>query len=50
MATREENVKRFEELIGMVEREGKDALLEYIATKTDFYKAPASTRFHKSTV
>ena len=47
MATREENIARFKELMGKVDREGKDALMEYIE-KTDFYTAPASTRFHLS--
>lgn len=47
MATREENIKRFEELMGKITREGKDELMEYI-NKTDFYKAPASTQFHLS--
>ena len=42
------NVQRFEELMGKVDRDGKDALMEYIH-KSDFYTAPASTRFHLST-
>ena len=29
-----------------ITREGADKLLEYIETKTDFFTAPASTRFH----
>lgn len=45
---REENVKSFEELMSRVNREGKDALMDYIR-KSDFYTAPASTRFHLST-
>lgn len=36
---REENVKSFEELMGRVNREGKDALMDYIR-KSDFYTAP----------
>ena len=40
---REENVKSFEELMSRVNREGKDALMDYIR-KSDFYTAPASTR------
>ncbi len=44
----QENVKRFEELLNQVEREGMPQLLEYIR-KSDFYTAPASTRFHLST-
>ena len=42
----EENIKRFEELLGTVQRPGMDKLLNYIRKNTDFYKAPASTRFH----
>ena len=45
---REENIKSFEELMSRVSREGKDALMDYIR-KSDFYTAPASTRFHLST-
>lgn len=43
------NIKRFEELMGQVNREGRDALMDYIRSKSDFYTAPASTRFHLST-
>ena len=46
MATREENIARFEELMGSITREGKDELMDYIRNKTDFYMAPASTQFH----
>ena len=42
-----DNIKSFEELLGSVNREGMDRLLEFIR-KSDFYKAPASTRFHSS--
>ena len=42
----EENIKRFEELLLSVDRTGIDKLLGYIKNKTDFYTAPASTRFH----
>lgn len=45
----EKNIKRFEELMSQVNREGKDALMEYIRSSSDFYTAPASTRFHLST-
>jgi len=48
MSTREENIKRFEELMATVERDGKDDLMTYIRDKTDFYKAPASTQYHSS--
>ena len=40
------NIKRFEDLMSQVTREGKDALMDYIRSKSDFYTAPASTRFH----
>ncbi len=43
------NIKRFEDLMSQVTREGKDALMDYIRNKSDFYTAPASTRFHLST-
>lgn len=46
MATREENIARFESLMASITRDGKDALMDYIKNKTDFYLAPASTQFH----
>ena len=46
---RQENEKRFEELLNQVDREARAELLEYIREKSDFYTAPASTRFHLST-
>ena len=48
MPTNEENIQRFEELLGSVQRPGMDKLMNYIRKKTDFYSAPASTRFHLS--
>ena len=45
MQITEENTGRFEELLASVDRAGIDKLLGYIR-KTDFYRAPASTRFH----
>ena len=42
------NVKRFRELMAQVNRDGVDKLIDYIENKTDFYTAPASTRFHLS--
>ena len=48
MINTEENIKRFEELMGSVERDGVTELMDYIKNKTDFYTAPASTRFHLS--
>lgn len=41
-----EKIKEFEELMLSVDREGVDKLVDYIRNKTDFYKAPASTRYH----
>ena len=38
-------VEKFEELFGEIKRDGADKLLEFIR-KSDFYSAPASTRFH----
>ena len=46
MPTIEENILRFEELLGSVQKEGISKLMNYIRNNTDFYKAPASTRFH----
>ena len=46
MINQEENIKRFEELMGSVERDGVKELMDYIKNKTDFYIAPASTQFH----
>lgn len=47
MINQEANQKRFKELMSKVTREGVDDLMDYIS-KTDFYSAPASTRFHMS--
>lgn len=38
--------EEFRELLLSIDREGMDKLVEFIDTKTDFYKAPASTRYH----
>lgn len=38
-------IQHFETLLNSVNRDGIDQLLSYIRT-SDFYKAPASTRFH----
>lgn len=38
-------IERFEEELAKVDRPGMDKLLSYIQ-KSDFYTAPASTRFH----
>ena len=42
---RQEYVTEFENILGSFPREGSDALLAYIR-KSDFYTAPASTKFH----
>ena len=44
----QKNIEKFENLMNTVIREGKDELMNYIKKKTDFYKAPASTKFHLS--
>ena len=40
-----ENIKRFENELMQYDRSGMDVLIKYIQ-KSDFYDAPASTRFH----
>lgn len=43
----EENQKKFEQIIdGNVNREGIVPLMVWLREKTDFFSAPASTRFH----
>lgn len=42
-----ELVEKFESLLQSTDRDGVDKLVKYIRT-TDFYTAPASTRFHSS--
>jgi hypothetical protein len=39
------NITRFEQLLQSTKRDGIDSLIEFIR-KSDFYTAPASTRFH----
>ena len=46
MPTIDENISRFEQLLSSVQRDGIDKLMRYIKKSTDFYKSPASTRFH----
>lgn len=41
----QELIEKFERLLTSVKRDGIDKLLAYIR-KSDFYRAPASTRFH----
>lgn len=45
MSQIEESKNQYEMLLSNVQREGMDKLLEFIR-KSDFYTAPASTRFH----
>ena len=45
--TENPNISKFENLLGEVKREGINDLLSFIR-KSDFYTAPASTRFHLS--
>ena len=47
MNNRSENINYFESIMDLVERKGKDELMVYIRN-SDFYTAPASTRFHLS--
>ena len=44
---REDNVARFESIVQEIRRPGIEKLMEFIR-KSDFYTAPASTRFHGS--
>lgn len=46
MPTMEENNARYDELLGSVQRDGIAKLMSYMHNKTDFYTAPASSRFH----
>lgn len=39
------NIERFESIVQSIKRDGIDKLLKYFRT-SDFYTAPASTRFH----
>ncbi len=48
MLDRLQTINRFETLISSVQRKGINDLLDYIRDKTDFYTAPASTKFHLS--
>lgn len=41
-----ENQKRIKELLLSTNRPGIDKLVEWMETKTDFFTAPASTKYH----
>lgn len=43
----EKSIVEFESLLGQVKREGMDNLISFIK-KSDFYTAPASTRYHSN--
>lgn len=45
MSNTNPNIERFEHLLESTNREGIDSLIEFIR-KSDFYTAPASTRYH----
>ena len=45
--TIEQNIARFEAEVGRIDRPGIDKLMDYVR-KSDFYKAPASTKYHLS--
>jgi len=47
MTNVKDNITRFEELAANVHRDGMDKLMNYVRT-SDFFTAPASTRFHLS--
>ena len=40
-----QNIERFEQLLRSTKRDGIEGLIEFIR-KSDFYTAPASTRYH----
>ena len=42
----EKKVKKFEQLLLSTGYEGMDNLIKWIREESDFYTAPASTRFH----
>ncbi len=46
----DENKKVFIDLLKSTNRQGVDALLDYLETKTDFYTAPASTKYHNNCI
>ena len=43
-----ENKETFLRLLRSVDRKGVENLIEYLETKTDFFTAPASTRYHNN--
>ena len=47
ITTRQNNIYRFEQLLMSTNRTGTDKLIEFLR-KSDFYTAPASTKYHLS--
>ena len=47
ITTRQNNIDRFEQLLMSTNRDGVDKLVEFLR-KSDFYTAPASTKYHLS--
>ena len=47
ITTRQNNIDRFEQLLMSANRTGTDKLIEFLR-KSDFYTAPASTKYHLS--
>ena len=45
---RQQRKEEFIELLKQTNREGMENLIEFLKNKTDFFEAPASTRFHGS--
>ena len=43
---RDENQKKITGLLLSTKRPGMEKLVEWIVTKTDFFTAPASTKYH----
>lgn len=48
IATAEEKKQVYINLLKSSKREGIDNLIEYLETKTDFFTAPASTKYHNN--
>lgn len=44
----ESNKQEFIDLLKSINREGVDKLIEYLCDKSDFFSAPASTKYHGS--
>ena len=43
-----ENKEKFLSLLNSIDRKGVDKLIAYLENETDFYTAPASTRYHNN--